>query len=462
MSLQEVVDVQITRETAGVSQAGFNTALILAPHVSFTERLRYYSEDGVLADFDSNDAVALCASAIFSQNPAVDRIAVGRQQVDTVDITFTIASPTAAETYTWKINDEQQTFTSDATPTQTEVEAGIIAAVNAGTPPVTATDPVLTNTVRITADVAGVPFTFVPVTENIALSFNYATGRGTGASEVKTVTAVATETGVNVGTALQAIEDENPDWYGVLVVDMAQTTVLAAAAWVEARRKLYGTVVPDGAGNADPKAAFLPTSTDIAAQLRNLNRARTFVLFSFNPQQFSDAAWMGDQFPFDPGSSTWKFKTLSGATVDTLTSTQSTNLRGDGTGRNANTYERMGGRDITREGRVAAGEFIDVIIFVDWLQARMTERVFGVLANALKVPYTDSGVQAIVTEVRAQLSDGVAVGGLSPDPAPEVTFPCVRDIPTNDRANRFLPDIRFKATLAGAVHAVEITGTVSV
>jgi hypothetical protein len=462
MSIEEVVNVQITRETAAVSQAGFNTALILAPHVAFTERLRYYADmDGVLADFDSNDPVSLCASAIFSQNPNVNRIAVGRQQVNTVDIVFTIASPTAVETFTWKINGEQQTFTSDATPTEAEVEAGIIAAVNAGTPPVTATDPLLTNTVRITADVAGVAFSFVPVTSNLSLSLNYATGRGTGASEIKTLTAAATETGANIGDALQAVENENNDWYGVLVIDMQQASVLAAVAWVEARRKLNGTVVPTGTGDADPKAAFLPTSTDIAAQLRNLNRARTYDIFSYNPQQFSDAAWMGDQFPYDPGTTTWKFKTLGGVTVDTLTSTESTNLRGsNGTGRNANTYERMGGRDITREGRVASGEYIDVIIFVDWLQARMTERIFAVFANSLKLPLNDAGVQAIVTEVRAQLSDGVAVGGLLPDF--EVTFPLVKDIPLNDRANRFLPDIRFRATLAGAIHATEIVGTVSV
>jgi hypothetical protein len=40
--------------------------------------------------------------------------------------------------------------------------------------------------------------------------------------------------------------------------------------------------------------------------------------------------------------------------------------------------------------------------------------------------------------------------------------PKVKDVSSADRANRVLPDVTFSATLAGAIHAVEILGTISV
>jgi hypothetical protein len=42
-----------------------------------------------------------------------------------------------------------------------------------------------------------------------------------------------------------------------------------------------------------------------------------------------------------------------------------------------------------------------------------------------------------------------------------VTAPKVADIDPADRAARLLPDVQFSATLASAIHAVEITGSLT-
>ena len=131
-------------------------------------------------------------------------------------------------------------------------------------------------------------------------------------------------------------------------------------------------------------------------------------------------------------------------------------------GKNINHYTLTAGVAITRQGKTAGGEWIDVMRFVDWLKARMQERIYQQLVNLLKIPYTDQGVAIIENLVRAQLQEGIRVGGLAKDPEFTVTVPKVIDVSQTDRANRLLPDVKFNATLAGAIHKININGVVTV
>jgi hypothetical protein len=99
--------------------------------------------------------------------------------------------------------------------------------------------------------------------------------------------------------------------------------------------------------------------------------------------------------------------------------------------------------------------------FVDWLQARLRERLIGLLANNAKVPFTDAGIALVVAEIRAQLQQGVAVGGLAESPAFTISAPLASDVSSVDRAARTLPDVTFSARLAGAIHAIELTGNIA-
>ena len=73
-----------------------------------------------------------------------------------------------------------------------------------------------------------------------------------------------------------------------------------------------------------------------------------------------------------------------------------------GTGRSflRHTFERFRNVSITQNGKVAAGEWIDVIRFRDWLQEEITVNVFNALVNSDKVPYTDDGIAIIETQIR--------------------------------------------------------------
>jgi hypothetical protein len=259
-----------------------------------------------------------------------------------------------------------------------------------------------------------------------------------------------------VADDLTAINNANSTWYALIATTRDLATVKAIAAWVEARIKLFGTA------SSDADIINVPAGTDttsIAAFLNQLGYVRTFVMYHQDADfDFPEAAWFGRVLPLEPGSETWKFKRLNGISYSNLTTTQSNNALA----KKANTYEFVGGVGITANGTVAQGEYIDIVRGVDWLTARIQEFVFSVLVNNPKVPYTDAGIAVIQAEVMRALALGVSNDFLASDPAPLVTVPKAADVPPADKANRILRNVKFTATLAGAIHAVVIRGTVSV
>jgi hypothetical protein len=75
-----------------------------------------------------------------------------------------------------------------------------------------------------------------------------------------------------------------------------------------------------------------------------------------------------------------------------------------------------------------------------------------------KVPFTDVGVQMVVSPLKAALEEGKKNGILA---SYEIMFPAVADVSVTDKGRRFLPDIDFTGVLAGAVHSTKIKGVVT-
>lgn len=256
----------------------------------------------------------------------------------------------------------------------------------------------------------------------------------------------------DIAASLDAVQAEDDDWYCLLTTGADDTTVSGAAAWIQSQKKIYiaNTASSDAKDGTEP---------NIAKTLQDADYDRTALLWSANAAtEYPAAAWAGGILPQDPGSVTWAFKSLSGVTVDDLTSTEKSTLQGY----NANTYTSVGGVSIVQNGTMASGRFIDVRRGVDWLKARIEENVYSRIVNLPKIPYTNAGVGVIVGEINAVLSEGVRKEVLKADPAPTVEAPEVSEVSANDRALRLLPDVKFFAELAGAIHKIQIRGTVSV
>ncbi len=430
MSLADIVNVQVSANATGVARTGFGVLLIVDYHAHWADRVRFYTSiAAMVADgFSATSQAVLAATAAFSQSPRPRRIAVGRRTG--APTTLFVVTPTAVNsaTYTVTLNGTAFSMTADASATAAEIVTGLIAAINAGSVPVTASG---TSTLILTADVAGDIFTLE-----------------LGANLARSETTVDPATSLSTDLASIALEDNS--WYGFVLTSKGKAEALLAAAYAEANTKLFGCCSADS-------DIITSSTTDLFSALETAGYARTIPIYVEKPQQHADAAWFGRMLPLDPGSATWKFKTLAGVDSIVLTETEIGFIQA----KHGNWYVQVGGVNITQEGWTPAGEFVDVTVGSDWLTARLQERVFGQLVNRDKIPFTDQGVALIVSEVFAQLEEGIAAGFLSADPKPVVTAPLVADVSSTDRAARLLPDVTFSATLAGAIHSTEITGTIS-
>ena len=129
--------------------------------------------------------------------------------------------------------------------------------------------------------------------------------------------------------------------------------------------------------------------------------------------------------------------------------------------KNCNYYSEVGGVNITQEGKVASGEWIDIIIGTDWIEARLRENVFSALVNNRKSPYDDTGITLIEGLVKGVLNQAADAGILQKDSI-VVSVPRYADIPQADKLARKLPNVKFSALYQGAIHRTTINGTISV
>ena len=91
----------------------------------------------------------------------------------------------------------------------------------------------------------------------------------------------------------------------------------------------------------------------------------------------------------------------------------------------------------------------------------MAKRIFEALAANPKIPYTNAGISIIEGKVRATLKEAARRTIIDEEVGYTVTVPRVQDVSAADKAARNLPDVKFSATMSGAVHKVDVDGVVS-
>lgn len=414
--------------TGGASQA----TITVTETVEQKDEIRTYSNiEEVGVDFSTSDAEYKKASALFGQDLKPEKVKIARRrtpvaQKNNVDVT-TVTDNTD---YTVTINGTEFTFNSGVSATASAIVDGLIAAIGGGSEPVSTVDN--GDDFDITADTPGESFD-IQVTTNMTLT---------------TVTA-------NQGMAsdIAKAEETDSDWYFAIITTTLELDILEGAKATETRIKLFAYETND----ADVRNNV---ANNIAAKLKEKSYDRTFGIYLTDSASEPEAAWVGGQAPKDPGSITWKFKQLSGVTVDDLTTTDKSNLETN----NVNHYTTVGGVNITQQGTVTSGEFIDIMRGTDWIQARIEEDVYSTLVNENKVPFTNEGIDVIKSRILAVLKRAVNNGILvnTPEQPLKVEAPDVTEISTQDKANRLLQTVTFEGFYSGAIHKVKIQGFLSV
>ncbi len=235
-------------------------------------------------------------------------------------------------------------------------------------------------------------------------------------------------------------------WYGLALVGAEDTDINEVAELIESTEKIF---------------AF--STQEKKNPVLRKDYMRTFGIYSEAVDENAHVAWLVEGFSYDPGSETWAYKVLKGVTASELTTREMRSLEEE----NLNYYIPCAGKNITRDGKVIGGEWIDVIRFRDWLKNQMQIRIFELFIKNPKIPYLDTGITLVENQMRAALQAGQKAGGIAETEFDEndepvegytVTVPRAASLSSAQRASRTLRDCKFTARLAGAIHIVELNG----
>ena len=229
------------------------------------------------------------------------------------------------------------------------------------------------------------------------------------------------------------------DFFGLCITD--NTLRETASTFADANKRLFAVTTEDLAATSVSENTILGYHNDI------------------DNKNYVAEALMTHLLVRTIGSTTGKARVLQGIEVAEISTTDLNTLDGN----NALTYIEKTGVAQTTEGKVASGEYIDVILGSYFIEFRIEEGLAALLVNTPKIPYSNVGISQLASVVTKVLKQAVAQDIILQDEDGQgvytVTYVPREDVSVNDIANRVYNGLSFEATLAGAIHEATLQGT---
>jgi hypothetical protein len=438
MSLETIVSVSISASSKTPTRQSFGIPMVAACKVPASwgdARVKVYGSNPltemVAAGFLTTDPAYKAVEILKSANPSVKKVIIGRRLLPpTKLIKLTVTKIATGYGYSFTVDGTAITYTVLAAATTTSVATALAALIDA-LPNVSATSSAAVITITSAAG------TLFDVTGW------YECGMGFKDDTVDP----------GLATDLAAIFAANSTWYAFGLDSGGKAENLAALAFAQSNKRLFF------GDTSDTECADGGDTDDVCSSAQDLAYS-CGSLWACNAKfmHYTSFGVIGAMLPKKPGSATFKFKTLPGVTPGTWSEDEKSALLA----KNANTYMETAGVNITEEGKTPGDEWIDITWGIHWLESEIKTRVFALLINNDKVPYTNAGRDQVLGVIEGCLADAVSANFLAADPEPFATGPDVADVDSTTRGERLLPDLEFNGKLAGAIHATEIAGTLSV
>lgn len=438
---RDTIISNISLATTAAESPSFTNILFVTANAYFEDRLMAFSSLDEVKDILPTDSNAYKGLRLaFSQrNGAPQPIYLGRRKADVV-----ILSPDADRVgkiteYKLTVTSDEKSTTVSHTSTTQETAENIVEALK---------NKIDNTDITITSAAGGLSL-------------------ATSTSEKLVVTAVVKmtqefTTSETAADLLAAIMEENDsDWYVMSCEDHTEAFVMAMAAEIEATGssntpKIYAVSSAD----AETITPLVDPADDLFGKLQELGYVRTYPFWSANSDSvFPELAPIATNAIYQPGVTTYKFMQLTGVgnAADPVTGKDLRTARlGYIADRNASWQSRERGVDFVHGGKVAGGEWLDIIIARDWMNDRIESRLLTLLLNQVggKIPFTPEGKQKVINVIDGVLQESVNLGILSGyigTTIPEITS-------FEDQAHRILDQVKFTGFLAGAIHFINVSG----
>ena len=245
--------------------------------------------------------------------------------------------------------------------------------------------------------------------------------------------------------ALNNLVVVNNDWFYLVCSENGDDEIKALAEWISTQEKIYGVTTQN-----------IALAEEIKGMYENV-----YVSVHDDETAFHAEGLIAYGAPLTIGSFDFAHKQINGVRAAYLSPAEINAVKAA----NATTSVNELGLIVNLTGKAVGGDFLDVIQSDYFLRARLREDIFQHLATTKKVPFTDPGIAQIVsvmdTRFKAAFRQGIIAEDENGEPEYTIEFPKRADIPKNERAQRVLRGIKFRAVLAGAVEHVAFAGVLA-
>lgn len=256
--------------------------------------------------------------------------------------------------------------------------------------------------------------------------------------------------GADDATVLTAALNEllvvNNDWFYLVSPENGDAGIKALAEWISTQEKIYGVTTQ---------------SIALAEEIKGMYE-NVYLSVHDDVDAFHAEGLLAYGAPLEIGSYDFAHKQINGVRASYLTPAEINAVKAA----NSTTALSELGLIVNLTGKAVGGDFLDVIQSDYFLRARLREDIFQLLATVKKVPFTDAGIAQVVERMDSRFKSAFRQGIIAEDdngePDYTIEYPRRADIPKNERAQRVLRGIKFRAVIAGAVENVEITGVLTV
>jgi hypothetical protein len=452
MAYSPIITVNITIKDVQVSSEGFGTPIFITSHRKHENRVESYtSASAVLEVYGADSYAYTAAQAVFSQQPSVTVMKIGRREsIVNLQGVNVVSTEVQAFTITTDAGDFTVTDSTATTPEGLAVEVKDQIEADAATNALVAVT--ITGGVVSLAGIDGAFFTVA----------GFTIGKWAGYEDNDWVGSEG------AAATLVTLEEEDNDFYFVTSDDNSYQFVMDMAAAVESADASRMYFYSDS--NA---VAVSAVTTGLAADISQLNYLATVALFHETAddsaqstrdvnRKFPECAWVGANAPYDAGSVNWSNVRLAGvgpslnAKGNRLTTGQKQYLAGN----NYNYVEYDAGNSFVRNGTTVGNEWIDTVRGVHWQESDLTVSTKALMLGQKggKVDFDDGGMTRVREVISTSLQRGVNRNFLS---SYEIFIPANVDITGATRNTRILSGVTFTAVLKGAINEIVIQGSVS-